>query len=90
MFLLSVKFGRFLKCLSFERGFKSVGKVHRAFGIHFFVIMLIFVIFDLEVVLLLGFVVSDVMSVLGVFFVFIFVFGGFLMEWYYGKLIWLV
>lgn len=42
------------KISAFERGFRTVKAVHSSFRIHFFLILLIFVIFDLEVVLLLG------------------------------------
>lgn len=59
IFFLRVKSGRVFKRFSFERGFMRVGKVQNSFSIHFFVIMLVFVVFDLEVVLLLGVVVSD-------------------------------
>jgi len=41
------------KVESYERGFRGVGKVQTTFSIQFFVILLIFLIFDLEIVLLL-------------------------------------
>lgn len=90
MFLLSIKDYSVFKVFSFERGFLSVGKVQISFSVHFFLMMLVFVVFDLEVILLLGLVVSDCGS-LGRFLVlFLFVLGGFFLEWWYGKLVWLV
>lgn len=90
MFVISVKEASVFKVFSFERGFMRVGKVHSAFRVHFFLMILMFVVFDLEIVILLGLLVSD-LSAVGVFFViFFFVRGGFFMEWYYGKLVWVV
>ena len=90
MFLLSVKKGGILKVFSFESGFVRVGKVQISFRVHFFLMMLIFVVFDLEVILLLGLVVSDLAVLGGFVVVFLFVVGGFFLEWWYGKLVWLV
>nr|YP_009178993.1 NADH dehydrogenase subunit 3 [Passalurus ambiguus]ALJ93257.1 NADH dehydrogenase subunit 3 [Passalurus ambiguus] len=90
MFLLSVKDCSVFKVFSFESGFKSVGKVQSAFSIHFFVMMLMFVLFDLEVVMLLGLIVFDLVFILVFLVVFFFVSGGFLMEYYFGKLVWIV
>uniref|UniRef100_F1LIH1 NADH-ubiquinone oxidoreductase chain 3 n=1 Tax=Ascaris suum TaxID=6253 RepID=F1LIH1_ASCSU len=52
--------------------------------------MLMFVIFDLEVVMFLGILVSDLNSLIRFFMLLIFIFGGFYMEWWYGKLVWLI
>lgn len=68
----------------------SIGKIQNSFRIHFFIIILIFVIFDLEIVIFLGILVSDISSIISFFLIFIFVFGGFYIEWWYGKLIWVV
>lgn len=79
-FVLSIKDYTVYKVFSFESGFKSVGVVQRAFSIHFFVMIIIFVVFDLEVVLLLGVVVVDYVF-FGVFrMLILFVVGGFFME----------
>lgn len=43
---------------AFERGFSAIGTIHTSFRIHFFIILLIFLIFDLEVVLLVGILAS--------------------------------
>lgn len=87
IFLLSIKSYRLFKVVSFERGFKGVGKTQNSFRVHFFLMILIFVIFDLEVILLIGLVITSG----GVFqvylIIFVFVLGGFFMEWFYGKLV---
>jgi hypothetical protein len=49
--------------------------------------MLMFVIFDLEVVIFLGVLVSDFFSFFSFFVIFVFILGGFYIEWYYGKLV---
>nr|YP_010133164.1 NADH dehydrogenase subunit 3 [Enterobius vermicularis]BAV82699.1 NADH dehydrogenase subunit 3 [Enterobius vermicularis] len=89
-FVLSVKDYNVFKVFSFESGFKSVGMVHCAFSIHFFIMMLMFVVFDLEVVMLVGLVVVDKVYYVVFYMLFFFVVGGFLMEWYFGKLVWLI
>nr|YP_009742087.1 NADH dehydrogenase subunit 3 [Angiostrongylus mackerrasae]QID77470.1 NADH dehydrogenase subunit 3 [Angiostrongylus mackerrasae] len=89
-FLMSLKEYSLSKVSSFESGFLSLVKVQNSFSIHFFVLMLMFVIFDLEIVMFLGLLVVDVSSVVSFFMLFLFVLGGFYMEWFYGKLIWVV
>lgn len=79
-FFLSLKFFSEVKMSAFESGFESIGKIHRSFRIHFFIIILIFVIFDLEVVMLIGFLVSDLSFYLNFFLIIFFVIGGFYME----------
>lgn len=89
-FIISVKKNDLLKVGAFERGFVRVGKIQNSFRIHFFVIMLIFVIFDLEIVMFLGLLISDIRSLVRFFMLILFIFGGFYMEWWYGKLVWVV
>lgn len=74
--------------MSFERGFISIGVVFCSFSIHFFIVLLIFVIFDIEVILLVGCLSS--VNVFVFFFVFLLVVGGVYLEWYLGKLSWLI
>lgn len=78
------------KVRAFERGFVRVGKIQNSFRIHFFIIILIFVIFDLEIVMFLGILVSDIRSFIRFLIIFTFILGGFYIEWYYGKLIWVI
>nr|BAV78684.1 NADH dehydrogenase subunit 3 [Steinernema litorale] len=89
-FLLSLKSSSKNKISAFESGFVSVGKIQNSFSIHFFIIMLMFIIFDLEVVLFIGVLISDLSSVLSFFMLLTFVLGGFYMEWWYGKLSWII
>nr|YP_009312560.1 NADH dehydrogenase subunit 3 [Phocanema krabbei]AOV63322.1 NADH dehydrogenase subunit 3 [Phocanema krabbei] len=89
-FVLSCKDFYKNKISSFECGFVSVGKIQNSFSIHFFIMMLMFVIFDLEVVMFLGVLISDVSSLVSFLMLLFFILGGFYMEWWYGKLIWLV
>nr|AGY95420.1 NADH dehydrogenase subunit 3 [Hypodontus macropi] len=89
-FFMSVKKMDLLKVGAFESGFLSIGKIQNSFSIHFFIMMLMFVIFDLEIVMFLGLLISDVSSVVSFMLLMLFIFGGFYMEWYYGKLIWVV
>nr|YP_003434042.1 NADH dehydrogenase subunit 3 [Trichostrongylus axei]ACX85191.1 NADH dehydrogenase subunit 3 [Trichostrongylus axei] len=89
-FFISVKKNELLKVNTFESGFLSIGKVQNSFSIHFFVIMLMFVIFDLEIVMFLGLLVADYTSLVSFFMLMMFIVGGFYMEWWYGKLIWMI
>nr|YP_009019468.1 NADH dehydrogenase subunit 3 [Chabertia erschowi]AHA52598.1 NADH dehydrogenase subunit 3 [Chabertia erschowi] len=90
-FVMSVKSNSLLKVSAFESGFLSIGKIQNSFSIHFFVMMLMFVIFDLEIVMFLGLLVSDVSSIISFFMLMFFIFGGFYMEWWMWKsLIWVI
>nr|ACF06381.1 NADH dehydrogenase subunit 3 [Toxocara canis] len=89
-FVLSCKDFYKNKISSFECGFVSVGKIQNSFSIHFFIMMLMFVIFDLEVVMFVGVLVSDVSSLVSFLLLMLFILGGFYMEWWYGKLVWLI
>lgn len=86
-FFLSLKFFSEVKISPFESGFERIGKIHSSFRIHFFIIILIFVIFDLEVVILIGFLVRDLSFFINFTLIIFFVMGGFYMEWYFGKLV---
>lgn len=79
-FFLRIKDLSYNKIGAFERGFVSVGKIQNSFRIHFFIIILMFVIFDLEIVMLLGVLVSDFNSFLGFIMLFFFILGGFYIE----------
>nr|QNJ60282.1 NADH dehydrogenase subunit 3 [Phasmarhabditis hermaphrodita]QNJ60284.1 NADH dehydrogenase subunit 3 [Phasmarhabditis hermaphrodita]QNJ60286.1 NADH dehydrogenase subunit 3 [Phasmarhabditis hermaphrodita]QNJ60288.1 NADH dehydrogenase subunit 3 [Phasmarhabditis hermaphrodita]QNJ60290.1 NADH dehydrogenase subunit 3 [Phasmarhabditis hermaphrodita] len=89
-FLISIKDLNKNKISAFECGFVSVGKIQNSFSIHFFIMMLMFVIFDLEIVMFLGVLVSDMSSFISFLLMFLFIFVGFYMEWWYGKLIWVI
>lgn len=86
----SYKSVNFNKMTAFECGFSPIGSIQSTFSLHFFIILVIFVIFDLEVVLLLGSVLVSGVGVITFFVVIVFVLGGIYMEWYLGKLKWMV
>jgi NADH-ubiquinone oxidoreductase chain 3 len=89
-FSLSLKILNFNKISIFERGFTRIFKVQISFSIHFFVIVVLFVLFDLEVVILLGVLIRNTIINLIFFSLVIFIFLGLYLEWIIGKLIWLV
>jgi len=87
-FLLRYKVYKKNKLTAFERGFRAVGNLHSSFSVHFFVILLIFVIFDLEIVLLLGCILAT--NSITFLLVIILVIGRVYLESYLGKLKWMV
>lgn len=89
-FLLRIKEINKNKVRAFESGFVSIGKIQNSFSIHFFIIILIFVIFDLEIVIFLGVLVSDISSFIRFIIIIFFIVGGFYIEWWFGKLIWVI
>lgn len=90
-FIVSYKVINTNKMSAFECGFRAIGSIQRSFSVHFFVILVIFVIFDLEIVLLLGVVTTLGFVGSTTFYVVIaFVIGGMYIEWYLGKLKWMV
>jgi len=87
-FLIRYKVNNKNKLTAFERGFRVVGRLHSRFSIHFFVILLMFVIFDLEIVLLLGCLLAT--NSLTFFIIMVLVIGRVYLESYLGKLKWIV
>lgn len=75
---------------SFERGFVGVGKIQNAFSIHFFLIIVIFVIFDLEVIIFIRLIASSFYRGLLFLIFWIFALVSLYLEWAFGKLTWLV
>jgi len=78
---------------AYECGFEPFGDARSFFDIHFYTVGLLFIVFDLEVVFLIPFVVDLAnMSLFGyvnmVFFITI-VLAGFYYEWAIGLLDWL-
>lgn len=58
--LMSYKFKYKRKVTSFESGFVPKRVVQTSFSIHFFIIVLVFVVFELELIFLLGIVTSSI------------------------------
>jgi len=80
IFLTSEKEFRIEKTNNFERGFEREIEVQRAFNIHFFIILVIFVIFDLEIVLLLGLIIRNNNFLLNSILILAFIIVGFYIE----------
>lgn len=74
---------------SFERGFSGVGAVLKL-RLNFFSILIVFIIFDLEIILLIGMITKDFCSTWGLLLVWAFIFVGLYFEWWAGKLSWFV
>jgi len=83
----------FEKLSTYECGFEPFGDARSFFDIHFYTIGLLFIIFDLEVVFLIPFVVDlENMTFFGymnMLFFMLIILGGFYYEWAIGLLEWL-
>nr|YP_010868581.1 NADH dehydrogenase subunit 3 [Parasacculina shiinoi]WGU20877.1 NADH dehydrogenase subunit 3 [Parasacculina shiinoi] len=78
-------------CYSFECGYVSKFSSRLVFSIHFYVFMLVFLIFDAEVVFVIPFISLSfsIISFFFYFFVFMFlVIFSLWYEWYDGSLFW--
>jgi len=64
----------------YEAGFSTVGGANKSISVNFLVILCLFVLFDLELVLLIGFLVAEFSSVGILLLLYIFVLGGFYLE----------
>ena len=89
-FFVSFKIKNLNKLRPFECGFRTIGFIHTSFSVHFFIILIIFVIFDLEVVLLIGCLILRRVGIISFLLIMCFVVGGIYLEWYLGKLKWMV
>lgn len=85
--IFSFKFYCFSKFRNFECGFESLNKISNSFRINFFFILLIFIIFDLEILILIGFLIRDYYSIFSFLVVILFVIFGLYLEWVFGKLV---
>lgn len=78
------------KVTSFESGFVPKRNIQISFSIHFFMIVLVFVVFELELIFLLGIVTSSVDGWPAVILLYCFIMKGLYLEWFLGKLMWVV
>nr|WAP90829.1 NADH dehydrogenase subunit 3 [Neofoleyellides sp. XM-2022] len=85
---ISFKDYYFLKISSYECGFDLLKKGYFSFNVVFFSVVLMFIIFELEVVIFVFLIGVDVYSFLVFYIFFLYVLLSFYMEWYLGKLIW--
>lgn len=83
------------KISTFECGFDLITKLRLPFSLNFFIIAIIFLIFDVELILLLPFIFTVkitkriiLISIIVCFFTILIV--GFLYEWWIGLLNWLI
>lgn len=82
------------KLAPFECGFESLSSVRRPFSIRYFILVLLFLVFDVETVLLFPFVRTNILHSTGInlrFSLFVFLFlliGGLLYEWSNNILDW--
>ena len=83
-FFRSYKVKNTNKMTPFERGFAGVGAITSSFSIHFFILVVIFIIFELEIVLLIGVIFS--LRMYGFAILILFILGGIYLEYYLGKL----
>lgn len=82
----------FSKLSAYECGFKSFSDTRRPFDVHFYLITILYLIFDLEALYLFPFVVSiSVINFMGFISIFIFlllIILGFIFDWRQGALKW--
>ena len=93
-YLLSLKQDNYFKLIDYECGFMSYSESKIIFDIQFFIVALLFIIFDLEIVFLLPWAISiSTLGILGyfsmIFFIFLLIIG-FIFEWKKGALNWAV
>nr|CAB55577.1 NADH-ubiquinone oxidoreductase subunit 3 [Globodera pallida] len=88
-FFLAYSGGPLTKLFVFESGFSSLSKVKIFFSLHFFLVLLIFVLFDLEFILILFFFFGGKIFSILFFLVVFFIFSSFFLEWYLKKLVWM-
>lgn len=80
MVLIAYKVHYKRKASQFERGFVKMGNRQPVVSIHFFTVVLMFVIFDFEIVLFLGVVTHRIQSMVRVFVLYLFMLGGLYIE----------
>uniref|UniRef100_A0AAU6PB49 NADH-ubiquinone oxidoreductase chain 3 n=1 Tax=Echinolaelaps traubi TaxID=3119979 RepID=A0AAU6PB49_9ACAR len=77
--------------LSFECGFDPFYMVRSSFSLHFFKICLIFVFFDIEIIIILltpMFLYSSMNFMILYFFMLMVIYGGLIFEWMQGSIDW--
>lgn len=78
------------KVRSFERGFERVGKINVDYSLHFFLLVLIFVLFDLEVLFFFIFIFINYLWFFLFLFVILLLMVGLIIEWKKIKIIWFI
>lgn len=88
--LVSVSLTTKAKTGAFECGFVSLGKIMISYSCHFYVLALLFVVFDMEVVLFAGLSIASAEGVLCVRVLALGMICTFYLEWALGSLSWKV
>ena len=71
-----------------ERGFQTINKVSlKRFRVNFFLILVIFIIFDLELILVFSFL--EKINIFYLFFINIFIIFTLWFEWFFNKIKWI-
>lgn len=87
VFFLSFKDYYNDKLDSYECGFFTSVKFYFGFNLVFFSIVLIFIIFELEVIIFIVLIQGDIYSVFSFFLFFLYIVVRFYIEFYFGKLL---
>jgi len=87
-FISSYKVKRRNKLVAFECGFAGMGAITRRFSVHFFMLVLIFILFEMEILLLVGCLYA--LGLYSFLAVMLFILGGMYLEYRLGKLRWMV
>lgn len=73
---------------SYECGFERVGGIRLNFRVHFFIVLIIFALFDLEVIFLIGFLLGG--SLIIFLLIIVIIYSTYYLEVYLGSLVWIV
>jgi NADH-quinone oxidoreductase subunit A len=80
------------KLSSYECGFDPIGDAHAVFDISFYLVAILFIIFDLEIAFLIPWAISlSAIGMIGFYSMMVFLFvltAGFIYEWKKGALEW--
>nr|BAV82855.1 NADH dehydrogenase subunit 3 [Thelazia callipaeda] len=89
-FLISFKEVEGSKISSYECGFDSLTKLHTGLSIYFFFIILVFIIFELEVMIFIILIQVDLFGFFSFFLFFVYIVLSFYYEFFCGKLMWFI
>jgi len=83
-FIASYKVKNSNKMTAFECGFSAIGAMSTSFSVHFFIMLVVFILFEMEIVLLVGCIYAT--SSYSFLIVILFVLLGIYLEYFLGKL----
>jgi len=85
---LFLSFSLIKKRSSFECGFSRIGRINTNYSLYFFILLLVFILFDLEVILLLSFLYGRSLRLIVFFFIILFIFRTYYLEVHINKIVW--